>query len=126
MIRRPPRSTRTDTLVPYTTLFRSYTEAEENRQFGEVFSLDYPSLEDYPVVRSSGVRKHRLVATGSVDIPGGFILSGKFQIMSPPYLKAFINTGGVNPSRDVISNEADSNGNRWGLDRKSTSLNSSH
>src|SRR3546814_12120202 len=35
--------------------------------------------------------------------------------MSPPYLKAFINTGGVNPSRDVISNEADSNGNRWGF-----------
>src|SRR3546814_13983806 len=28
MIRRPPRSTRTDTLVPYTTLFRSTTEAE--------------------------------------------------------------------------------------------------
>src|SRR3546814_8682857 len=26
MIRRPPRSTRTDTLFPYTTLFRSYTE----------------------------------------------------------------------------------------------------
>src|SRR3546814_11757944 len=27
MIRRPPRSTRTDTLVPYTTLFRSVGEA---------------------------------------------------------------------------------------------------
>src|SRR3546814_15072528 len=26
MIRRPPRSTRTDTLFPYTTLFRSYHE----------------------------------------------------------------------------------------------------
>src|SRR3546814_13445973 len=26
MIRRPPRSTRTDTLVPYTTLFRSLTK----------------------------------------------------------------------------------------------------
>src|SRR3546814_8156636 len=26
MIRRPPRSTRTDTLFPYTTLFRSYPE----------------------------------------------------------------------------------------------------
>src|SRR3546814_2711807 len=25
MIRRPPRSTRTDTLVPYTTLFRSFS-----------------------------------------------------------------------------------------------------
>src|SRR3546814_19881030 len=27
MIRRPPRSTRTDTLFPYTTLFRSYPQA---------------------------------------------------------------------------------------------------
>src|SRR3546814_21050359 len=27
MIRRPPRSTRTDTLFPYTTLFRSYGTA---------------------------------------------------------------------------------------------------
>src|SRR3546814_960925 len=27
MIRRPPRSTRTDTLLPYTTLFRSRSEA---------------------------------------------------------------------------------------------------
>src|SRR3546814_15713445 len=26
MIRRPPRSTRTDTLFPYTTLFRSWTQ----------------------------------------------------------------------------------------------------
>src|SRR3546814_1476534 len=29
MIRRPPRSTRTDTLFPYTTLFRSYETAQE-------------------------------------------------------------------------------------------------
>src|SRR3546814_11410563 len=28
MIRRPPRSTRTDTLFPYTTLFRSHRSAE--------------------------------------------------------------------------------------------------
>src|SRR3546814_3382159 len=28
MIRRPPRSTRTDTLFPYTTLFRSYDEED--------------------------------------------------------------------------------------------------
>src|SRR3546814_19020230 len=28
MIRRPPRSTRTDTLFPYTTLFRSWGEGE--------------------------------------------------------------------------------------------------
>src|SRR3546814_13884739 len=30
MIRRPPRSTRTDTLFPYTTLFLSFIEAIQN------------------------------------------------------------------------------------------------
>src|SRR3546814_10438329 len=30
MIRRPPRSTRTDTLFPYTTLFRSQRERQEH------------------------------------------------------------------------------------------------
>src|SRR3546814_8509240 len=34
MIRRPPRSTRTDTLFPYTTLFRSDTNYEEIRYEG--------------------------------------------------------------------------------------------
>ncbi|MXO69346.1 TonB-dependent receptor [Altererythrobacter marinus] len=93
----------------------TYTEAEENRNFGEVFALDFPSLEDYPVTRSSGVRKHRLVMTGSVDLPIDMVLSGKFQIASPPYLKSFISTGGPNPSRDVIANEANANGDRWGF-----------
>src|SRR3546814_11428087 len=32
MLRRPPRSTRTDTLFPYTTLFRSGLLADEDRQ----------------------------------------------------------------------------------------------
>src|SRR3546814_4068293 len=31
MIRRPPRSTRTDTLFPYTTIFRSVRERDEDR-----------------------------------------------------------------------------------------------
>src|SRR3546814_2213232 len=31
MIRRPPRSTRTDTLFPYTTLFRSHAQASQAR-----------------------------------------------------------------------------------------------
>src|SRR3546814_8089908 len=34
MIRRPPRSTRTDTLVPYTTLFRSSACATRDLQEG--------------------------------------------------------------------------------------------
>src|SRR3546814_20540997 len=31
MIRRPPRSTHTDTLCPYTTLFRSYLRSQRTR-----------------------------------------------------------------------------------------------
>src|SRR3546814_9162316 len=34
MIRRPPRSTRTDTLFPYTTLFRSAARRQEHRRAG--------------------------------------------------------------------------------------------
>src|SRR3546814_3298602 len=36
MIRRPPRSTRTDTLFPYTTLFRSLAAQAALEQFGKV------------------------------------------------------------------------------------------
>src|SRR3546814_3572645 len=42
MIRRPPRSTRTDTLFPYTTLFRSVAEIPQyivNLAFGRTFTL---------------------------------------------------------------------------------------
>src|SRR3546814_6865874 len=34
MIRRPPRSTRTDTLVPYTTLFRSHRDGPDDTDLG--------------------------------------------------------------------------------------------
>src|SRR3546814_5704909 len=50
MIRRPPRSTRTDTLFPYTTLFRSHLDRQERR--GPVFrnsrgSLSQPGSEEH-------------------------------------------------------------------------------
>src|SRR3546814_10220436 len=42
MIRRPPRSTRTDTLFPYTTLFRSiFLDRRGDRSDGEVAILDH-------------------------------------------------------------------------------------
>src|SRR3546814_11853519 len=47
MIRRPPRSTRTDTLFPYTTLFRSHAcrhPGPPNRR-GETMSLPLEDLE---------------------------------------------------------------------------------
>src|SRR3546814_20352053 len=46
MIRRPPRSTRTDTLFPYTTLFRSaYGAAASYNATEHVFRLPYGYVE---------------------------------------------------------------------------------
>src|SRR3546814_17068362 len=57
MIRRPPRSTRTDTLFPYTTLFRSHVLVER--------------LARWPVVLRDFGRQGRLVNDrGRFDEPG--------------------------------------------------------
>ena len=79
-----------------------------------MFSLDFPSLDDYPFTRSAGVRSHRFVAAGTVDIPFGITLAGKFQIASPVWLKSFVSTPGDPQSRDVVAVESEGNGDRWG------------
>src|SRR3546814_15069095 len=43
MIRRPPRATRTDTLFPYTTLFRSGREDDAAKKLGELARAYDPS-----------------------------------------------------------------------------------
>src|SRR3546814_9716864 len=55
MIRRPPRSTRTDTLFPYTTLFRSLLHSriggaidQRADQSGGVARIAYPNLAPDP------------------------------------------------------------------------------
>lgn len=103
----------------------TYTDAKENRQFGEVFSLDFPNIDDYGFITATGVRKHRLVMAGTVDIPWGLTLSGKFQIASPKYLGAIVNTvgtGGTPPSRDAISTKTEGNGDRWGYRQMDLSI----
>src|SRR3546814_13505522 len=56
MIRRPPRSTRTDTLFPYTTLFRSWSFVSEREAApfgGGTWSLANPISEELKVMRPS-------------------------------------------------------------------------
>src|SRR3546814_12680966 len=49
MIRRPPRSTRTDTLFPYTTLFRSEVERERT-----LFDAENPLIVGF-IVHDNGI-----------------------------------------------------------------------
>src|SRR3546814_16898083 len=57
MIRRPPRSTRTDTLFPYTTLFRSVSACGYRRQIAGVPNVDeVASASEMPRVSSLRTR----------------------------------------------------------------------
>src|SRR3546814_9442761 len=62
MLRRPPRSTRTDTLFPYTTLFRS---RDENR---DAQGLDQGEVEHVAVVERDGVALQLVGITGEMAI----------------------------------------------------------
>src|SRR3546814_3014086 len=55
MIRRPPRSTRTDTLFPYTTLFRSLCAERENlsQSLRSLFPPWEVQLEDFVPKRNN-------------------------------------------------------------------------
>src|SRR3546814_5416179 len=67
MIRRPPRSTRTDTLLPYPTLFRS-RDLEGCRHIRERLEPPHrPRLLGHPVVLESHAE---LVQPAVVQIPG--------------------------------------------------------
>src|SRR3546814_19135704 len=72
MIRRPPRSTRTDTLFPYTPLFRSQDmreerwetlKADERRQKGASSALDHVALALPALLRAQKLQK-RAARTG--------------------------------------------------------------
>src|SRR3546814_4198938 len=63
MIRRPPRSTRTDTLFPYTTLFRSLVEA--------IFHLAAEHLADSGQLLSEPAEQ-----AAEIALPPVFFLAG--------------------------------------------------
>src|SRR3546814_19477063 len=80
MILRPPRSTRTDTLFPYTTLFRSLEEV-----LVEVFARDLAGAEgELPAQAAAGIdvgsqggvsaRGVRLVSHGPHHVAPGAVL----------------------------------------------------
>src|SRR3546814_19451884 len=114
MFRRPPRSTRTDTLFPYTTLFRSGDEA-----------VDHPSIE---LVRSVDDRQVGVPAAADLalqaDRAGDVLdLAGDLRQESVGIIRHEIGErGAVIAVPAVVAAAIEARR----IDRKSTRLNSSH
>src|SRR3546814_1203197 len=110
MIRRPPRSTRTDTLFPYTTLFRSDQQIGETVLGGLVRGARGNLL-------AGG--EHHFAGLGIDDVVGRLdaapVLGRERNL--PAALPAHISDAVVEVIEDFFRGQAD---------RKSTRLNSSH
>src|SRR3546814_19154335 len=109
MIRRPPRSTRTDTLFPYTTLFRSLNHARRN---GSRMSI--PRLKTYLSIFATVLVLGQAVPAMAVELPD---FTELVEQASPAVVN--ISTTQKLPERRVMEQQMPE-------DRKSTRLNSSH
>src|SRR3546814_1259187 len=113
MTRRPPRSTRTDTLFPYTTLFRSHAQADEERRAPRVLALVTgvaAGFADLALVFDADIRRevgYEFVAQAQSCLEGG-------QARPDAEL------------RHVLGGQFDFGTGLQDQDRKSTRLNSSH
>src|SRR3546814_20317677 len=88
MRRRPPRSTRTDTLFPYTTLFRSAGEREREEQRNTVLQVAQGLHEGLALIIAfdggrildAPVRRHRMADPYGAGLACGVIADGEDKI----------------------------------------------
>src|SRR3546814_6339646 len=133
MIRRPPRSTRTDTLFPYTTLFRSPVLQE----LRETFDLDAAQPTETEISHAQGSlsgRNRALLDTVSAAVKEDLL---RVKDVLDLHLRTDAsNVAALQPQVEALGRVADTLG-MLGLgvarnvvqqqrDRKSTRLNSSH
>ena len=73
----------------------TYSNAYQNNAAGPLdpyqgnpnaYLFDLPSPSDYAALPSTAVPKHRVVVTGSRDLPWGLLLTGKFELATPRYI----------------------------------------
>src|SRR3546814_8661270 len=122
MIRRPPRSTRTDTLFPYTTLFRSFLDpngrcgVQVSRDRGHSWSPEFPlrleGLHSISGINSSLVRPDGTVFIFLTEVGESIYDRHPLIYALPPGGTEFRFLSYITPKNAP--------------DRKSTRLNSSH
>src|SRR3546814_10269042 len=120
MIRLPPRSTRTDTLFPYTTLFRSLASAVDQRHVLRMIG----QIERFLDCGIAAADHRHLLAAKEKAVAGG---AGRNALAAQFLLARNAQPFGLRPGGDhqriadiFIAAVTDS------ADRKSTRLNSSH
>src|SRR3546814_8054595 len=120
MIRRPPRSTRTDTLFPYTTLFRSPSEFYHNYFADDFEGIDpeFGTMADY---RHMVAEIHKRGMKIYLDQEIQYVAYGH------PWYSSTLGKPGAPYSDFLIwHGPGNTNPEEGPLDRKSTRLNSSH
>src|SRR3546814_4904424 len=80
MIRRPPRSTRTDTLFPYTTLFRSATDPNCGNHLRQ--AADKPRIDRLVRTNESDVRSDCKPLSGGLTPSDGSSAVNQFTTRS--------------------------------------------
>src|SRR3546814_14148357 len=120
MIRRPPRSTRTDTLFPYTTLFRS-------RAAGAARHLRSVSRQP----RALGLPLPPVVSHGSGHVPrgGGVMTMHRRNTSTAPHRSVLLAALLLALPLAATAQSAPASSSTSSMDmrdRKSTRLNSSH
>src|SRR3546814_7266266 len=126
MIRRPPRSTRTDTLFPYTTLFRSFLESLGHKVVDTVETVEAALARidqggfDVAIVdvHLKGGEKVWPVADRLAAVGCPFVLATGGHVEPPPAQYAAVPVLAKPYTLDAIEPAL--------RDRKSTRLNSSH
>src|SRR3546814_3017278 len=121
MIRRPPRSTRTDTLFPYTTLFRS-----RDSVYADTFDIDWGHGDGRVIVPVLGGTVEQALDAGELTIdpaPAPDAPSGVLRYFDHAFPLA---PGSLDDGGPATGGWTDPAVVRAVLDRKSTRLNSSH
>jgi outer membrane receptor protein involved in Fe transport len=61
----------------------TFTDAKQNRDINEHYSLDEETIHDYPFIASNAAAKHRWVTTGTVRGPWQTMLAAKWVLATP-------------------------------------------
>src|SRR3546814_8249075 len=116
MIRRPPRSTRTDTLFPYTTLFRSHKGNERIVDMLEELHRTLFAEDDKSWRGKRATKRFSLIQASWEEVEEEGRETGWIEWQFTPDARRLIQES---QTCAVMNRQAV-------LDRKSTSLNSSH